>query len=576
MSIRRLLIVAAPLLALSLTPLLRAADAPQKHAFTFRDVGDDAGLFPHVAGIRGHAAGWGDVDGDGHIDLYVGAFYTEGSKPNQFFRNLGNGKFKLDDQKHLRLEGRPTGALFADLDNDGDLDLYVSSMSKAARPAGPKPGAVAQPALRGCALFRNDGNGKFTDVSENNPACPPAFGGRSATVLDFDGDGLLDLLVGEDPYKGYNGSTTRAARLFRNTGDLKFEDATAAAGIADVPAYGVAAADVNNDSFPDLFLACTTGGKLPGGNVLYLNDGKGKFREAPGARKAFDWPDSKEDDMVCGIAFGDVNNDGLTDALIGPHFQTQWVKPVPVRLYLNRGVDKDGTPKFEDVTTAAGLVPLPLKAPHVEIQDFDNDGRPDLYASMVKFDSAGKPHPLIYKNQGTKDGMPRFAEDVLAINDFPTDADKAIKSSGKAFEKIQTEKKITYMAPGPSGDFDNDGRLDLFLANWWMESRSLLLKNETPSGNYLDVTVTGPTGVNRMGVGARVRAYTAGKLGDPAALVGDKEIATGYGYASAQPAIAHLGLGKLDAVDLEITLPHNKGKIVMKNVKANQRIAAKQ
>ncbi len=127
-----------------------------------------------------------------------------------------------------------------------------------------------------------------------------------------------------------------------------------------------------------------------------------------------------------------------------------------------------------------------MKAPHVEIQDFDNDGWPDIYVSIVKF-ADGKPYPVIFRNLGVEDGLPRFRDDALAVNDFPTAEDKAIRGSGAMFEKVIKEKKIIYMAPGPSGDFDNDGRLDLFLPNWWIESRSLLLHNETPRGNWLQV-----------------------------------------------------------------------------------------
>src|SRR5207237_1211503 len=83
-----------------------AAAPPPQTQFTFRDVGDEVGLYPDVAGIAGHAAAWGDVDGDGWPDLYVGTFggAPYGSKPALFFRNV-KGKFKLDPQKHLRIEG---------------------------------------------------------------------------------------------------------------------------------------------------------------------------------------------------------------------------------------------------------------------------------------------------------------------------------------------------------------------------------------------------------------------------------------------------------------------------------------
>jgi hypothetical protein len=542
----------------AITPAAAQKDAPPaKHAypFVFKDVGDDAGLFPHVASIRGHGAAWGDADGDGWLDLYVGTFQGAGSRANLFFRN-DRGKFKLDEQKALEIPARTTGTIFVDLDNDGDLDLYVACMPQ------PKNNLVA------CTLYRNDGKGKFTDVSKDSGACPAAFGGRGATVLDYDGDGLLDLLVGEDPIPGYNGSTTKSSRLFRNKGDLKFEDVSKAVGLPDgVPGLGVAAADVNDDGWPDFFLASSAA------NVLFLNDGKGKFREAPDSRKTFAWKGTGGDNMVCGVCFCDVNRDGLLDVVLGPHFQSQWNDPIPVRLYLNRGI-KDGVPNYEDITEKAGLAPLGMKAPHVEIQDFDNDGWPDIYASTVKF-ADGKAYPVIFRHQGMKDGLPRFRDDAWAVNDFPTAEDKAIKRSGTMFEKVIKEKKIIYMAPGPSGDFDNDGRLDLFLPNWWVEGRSLLLKNETPGGNWLRVKVEGSDGVNRMGIGAKVKVYAAGKLGDASALLGCRDIATGYGYASGQPAYAHFGLGKEETADVEVILPHGKGTLTRRGAKANELLTVK-
>ena len=88
--------------------------------------------------------------------------------------------------------------------------------------------------------------------------------------------------------------------------------------------------------------------------------------------------------------------------------------------------------------------------------------------------------------------------------------------------------------------------------------------------------VEGAKGVNRMGIGARVNVYAAGKLGEAAALLGCREIATGYGYASGQPAYAHFGLGKAEKVDVEVILPHGKGKLTRKGVKANQVLKVKQ
>jgi hypothetical protein len=79
-----------------------------------------------------------------------------------------------------------------------------------------------------------------------------------------------------------------------------------------------------------------------------------------------------------------------------------------------------------------------------------------------------------------------------------------------------------------------------------------------------------------MGIGSRVSIYVEGKLGDPAALLGCREIATGYGYASGQPAYAHFGLGQAQKVDVEVILPHGKGKLMQTSVTANQMLKVKQ
>src|SRR5262245_18682414 len=471
--------------------LLLAAPVRAEYPFAFRDVGAERGVLPAAAGIRGHGVGWGDVDGDGWIDLYIATFHNDGSPANLFFRNK-NGKFEQDTQPSLKISARGTGVLFADLDNDGDLDLYLGSMPA---PAGSRLAEKEGHPMLGNQLLRNEGGGKFTNISEGNGACPLAFGGRSITVLDYDGDGLLDLLSGEEPVSGYNGSPTKSSRLFHNLGGLKFEDVSRQVGLTEgVAGLGVAAADVNGDTWPDFFLSAT------GANVMFINDGHGKFREAP--RAVFAWPTAKGDNMCCGVAFCDINRDGRQDMVLGQHYSSPWKDPITNHVYLHRGL-KDGLPEYEDITEKIGIGPLPLKSPHVEFQDFDNDGWPDLYADLVKF-AGGKPYPLIYKNLGVKDGLPQLREETLAVNDFPTAEDRAIGRSGTMFEKILKEGKIIYMAPGPTGDFDNDGRLDMFLANWWIEAPSLLLKNETKGGHWLDVQVVGPAGVNRMGIGTRI------------------------------------------------------------------------
>jgi hypothetical protein len=530
-------------------------------AFRFRDAGGEAGVFPALEAIAGHGAAWGDIDGDGWADLYVGTFGSKpyNSKPNQLLRNK-NGQFTLDEQPALQVIGRANGAVFVDLDDDGDLDLYTTNHAI----VGKGDNSHYETPNK---LFRNDGGGSFTDVSEASGACPTRTACRSVCATDFDGDGLVDLLVGECFFQGGQSRT----RLYRNLGGLKFANFSQQVGLPEqLTGFGVAAADLNDDGRPDLLC----GGRHHG-NQLFISTAEGKYREVPQSLADFTWKYGRDgDDTSCGVCFGDVNRDGRLDIVIGSHFSQPWRAKgggVAVRLYLHRGV-KDGLPSFEDVTERTGLVPLPMKSPHVEIQDFDNDGWPEIYTSIVKFDHEGRPHPLIFKHLGIADGLPQFRCDALTVNDFPTAGDWEVKSSGKFFDKMLADKKIIYMAPGPTGDFNRDGRLDMFLPNWWPESRSLLLANETPSGHWLDVAVAGGEGINAQGIGARVLVYPPGKLGDASALLGVREIAVGFGYASGQEAIAHFGLGELDACDVEIMLPYGKGRIERRGVKCDQRI----
>ncbi|RYY22229.1 MAG: VCBS repeat-containing protein, partial [Chitinophagaceae bacterium] len=318
----------------------RQASGQVKPLFHFRDVTVTAGIMPSAAKIFGHGAAWGDIDGDGWLDLYIGTF-DKGGQPNRLFKNR-QGKFSVSEQKSVQVSTRTTGIVFADFDNDGDLDLYIGSMPQL-------------PGVTGNSLFENTGKGIFKNISVSNGACPENFGGRSVAVLDYDGDGLTDILAGEDPVKGYNGSTTRSTRLFRNKGALQFEDVSAAAGVpAGIPGLGVAAGDINNDSWPDFFIASNDGG-----NKLFINDRKGVFKEAPGTAKLFEWKGAGGDNMVCGVAFGDLNRDGFADIILAPHFEEPWIKPQPLRLFVNQGTSTED-PMFKEITTEAGLQPIPM------------------------------------------------------------------------------------------------------------------------------------------------------------------------------------------------------------------------
>jgi hypothetical protein len=505
-------------------------------AIRFEDVTRGSGLDALLDCMMGHTAAVGDVDGDGFPDLFVGTFAdrppetylcAQGARPDRLLRNAGDGTWVELPAPAIEEHARSSGAVFADLDNDGDLDLVVTRNARA-------DGDTRW--TRTNALYRNDG-GSFVDVTEGSNLAVPGMKARNVIPLDYDGDGLLDLFIVED-LLGSLGS-----RLFRNEGDLRFRDRTAEAGLpTDLGGLGAAVGDVNNDGWPDIFVAHE--------DQLFVHDGRGGYVHAAHLDEVFRWPGEEgSEDWRCGAAFGDVNRDGLLDLVVSHHYDSAYDAPRSVRLYLNRSAG--GSVMFEDVTTAAGLAPIPAKAPHVEIQDMDNDGWPDIVISVHAVQD-GAATPLVLRNSGGRD-VPRFDTPPFSV---PYDR----------------ETNLGYWPAAPTVDFDRDGRLELVGVEWYPSRGSVLYRNVSRSGNYLEVAVRPATGANAMGIGARVEVYEAGRLGVPAALLGRGEIATGYGYSSGQEAIAHLGLADRQAVDVRVVLPHGGAAIERLGVAANQRL----
>ena len=252
------------------------------------------GLVEPLIGMFGHAAAWGDVNGDLLPDLIVGTFADRSTERYEQRGATEPAPDRLLVQRDGRFTahegfpasfGRSSGAVFADLDNDGDVDLVVARNVKDGQD------------LAATTVYENVG-GAFEAVDSGIAA---DLGGRSIAVLDYDGDGTLDLFITEDRYRGGH------SRLYRNTGGLHFIDVTAAAGLPDALAgLGVATADVDGDADGDIFVA--------GDNRLFLDVGS-TFEE--GAAGAFLWPPIGNEDDPAGAAFGDV--DAIVIPLQDPH-----------------------------------------------------------------------------------------------------------------------------------------------------------------------------------------------------------------------------------------------------------------
>ncbi len=496
---------------------------PPPAPFRFTEVSGETGIADLLEDAYLHSSSWGDVDGDGWLDLFAGTFVQGPAvQPSRLLLNR-RGRFVDADQPAVALRGRATGSALVDLDEDGDPDLVISH-NRIKGQSGPSD--------ERSRLLRND-DGVFVDVTAGSGLEHQDTNGRQVGVLDYDGDGDLDLFIVADALRGRGRSV-----LLRNDGDLHFTDATADAGLPDdVNGLGLAIADVTGNGWPDIFVA---GGPKDAGhrNYLFMADGGGFYHRADDT--TLDWAPfvHGDEDWVSGGDFGDVNRDGRLDLLVAHHFGTAAERGdgAAVRLFLNRGLDREGDPIFEDVTDAACLPKIRSKAPHAEIQDIDNDGWPDLFVS-VTLDGADTPTPLVYRHLGLEGDVPRF--------DAPS------------FDET------TYYVGGHLADYDRDGRLDAFLADWRAvlvgtpdgapRQGSLLLRNETESGHWLTVRVA-VDGIS-SGVGTRVLVYEAGRAGDPDALLGADEITASDGFSGSSHPEVHFGLGTVSVVDVVAHLP---------------------
>ena len=490
-----------------------AAPADGEAAIGFSDQTEALGMVSPLVGMYGHAGVWGDFNGDERPDLFMGTFAdrdteiyqargADGPAPDQLLLS-SDASFAVDESLP-DMFARTSGGTTADLDRDGDLDLVVSRNWDDDQPSAP-----------GTQVLRNDGG----TLVPAGSGLPTQLGGRSVAAMDYDLDGLLDLFLTADE----GGSV-----LLRNEGDLVFSDVTAAAGLPqDIVGLGVAVGDVTGDRRQDIFVA--------GANQLFVADGE-SFSQTDSS--VFAWTPIGEEDLVTGASMADVNRDGLLDIAVGHHFNStvDGGATVPVRLFLNRG-----EAQFEEVTEAAGLVGLPTKGPHVELNDMDNDGWPDL---IVTASAADGTRPAVFRHTGLEGDIPTFS--------VP--------------EGLGSPQ---YWVAGPTADIDRDGRLDVFLVEFDPALPSLMLRNESGSGHWLEVSVGHEFG---SGIGWRVEVYEAGAAGDMSALVGAREITTTQGYSSGVAPVAHFGLGDTDRVDVRLVAPGESDPVVIEDVVVDQRL----
>ncbi len=467
-----------------------------------------------------------DVDGDGDLDLFV----TRLDAPDILFLNQGDGSF-LDGTAGSGLDAydlHSNGAGFADIDNDGDADLFVTVL-----------GPPGDPINNRNYLFINDGTGHFSEQAVARGAALTGVEIRrtwSVAFGDFDLDGWVDIHVTEWlPDLPGNG------RLLRNLGPAQpgfFEDVTVSAGVnqPDVNGFANAFSDLDGDGYPDLLVAADFGTSR-----LYWNDGDGTFTEGSVAAGV------ATDENGMGSTLGDYDGDGDLDWFVTSIWDPDETCEVTGcnwgytgnRLYRN-----DGGRNFTDVTDSAG-VRAGFWGWGAVFFDADNDGDLDLsMTNGVRFpghevEAAFNADPMrFWRNDGT--GVMTEESGSVGLSDT---------GSGKGLLVF---------------DYDQDGDLDLFVVNNGESGR--LFRNDGGNDNdWLRVRVIGNRS-NRMGLGATLRLQATS--GGPTQL---REIGSVSHFLGQSEAIAHFGLGPAAGSihSLEVYFPKSKTTLTYTNLTPN-------
>jgi hypothetical protein len=346
---------------------------------TFTDRTREAGLLGLPGGLNIVQA---DYDNDGNIDVLVlrgGWLEKNGRYPKSLLRNNGNGTFTdMTFAAGLASVHFPTQtASWGDYDNDGDLDLYVGNESSE---------TIAAPSQ----LFRNNGNGTFTDVAAEAGVRNDGYA-KAVVWGDYDGDRWPDIYVSN--YKGAN-------RLYRNNANGTFTDVAGELGVTQpITSFPAWFWDFDNDGALDIYVAAyaaeiadlaSSALGLPVTTEvakLYRGTGQGRFEEVA-ARNNLTRPNAP-----MGSNFGDLDGDGYLDFYLGtgyPRLQNL----MPNVMYRNRRGRG-----FADVSTAGGFAHL-QKGHGVVFADFDHDGDQDIFEEMGGAFPGDKAHNVFYENPG--------------------------------------------------------------------------------------------------------------------------------------------------------------------------------
>lgn len=511
-------------------PTPQAKVAPPRPRFS--DIAESAGIklkhswgdfdLSNIVEGTGSGACILDYDNDGFFDIYFpNGRWTkgvndnrgrelEGKLSNALYRNNGDGTFTdVTAKAGVAGKGFGIGCSAADYDGDGHTDLYVLNQ-----------GANE--------LFHNNGDGTFTDVSEASGLADPHFS-VNAVWFDYDGDGLLDVFVANyleydegkfrsfyaaTGYPGplsYNGTPSA---LYRNNGDGTFTDVTKAAGMwkPGGRAMSAVAADLNGDGLLDVYV---TNDAME--SYYFESQGDGTFKEKA-VLLGLAFGENGQGVSSMGPVVGDLSGRGTLDVFV-PSMHYGSLLSKKGEFYVDRENESGMALICGQYTGWGGVV-----------FDYDNDGYPDIFLST------GDAHHL-------------YAEDpVLARNDGTGHFVDASDDAGPYFQKKWVGRGATWV------DFDNDGNVDLVVVD--LEGTPHLLRNLGGTGNHWLTFDARVPGGKRTAIGARLTVTAGGRTQM-------QDVLPVNGYLSQGDPRVHFGLGGAKKADrVEIRWPDRTTQIL--------------
>ena len=538
----------SPRIVVALLACLVAAGwtlAQETSPVVFTDAAAEAGIdFIHSHGgsgkyysveTMGSGLALADLDRDGWLDIYFAQnaptpeFVPTRAMVNPMFRNRGDGTFQdITELSGTADDSYSMGTAAGDYDNDGFLDLYVNNF-------GPNK------------LYRNNGDGTFSDVTEQAGVADDMWGSSMAWA-DIDADGDVDLYVAN--YVDFTWATNKYCgdpvrdlpaychpdvynavpdRIYRNESDGTFTEIGEQAGVADSldgKGLGVVFGDYDNDHDLDAYVANDSTR-----NFLYTNDGTGNFTD-DGFLAGVSYNEDGRTEAGMGTDWGDFDGDGLLDIIVANlTLETN-------ALYRNLG---DGLFTDESFLAGVGVDSMMMVGFGLNWIDYDNDGDLDLFVNnghvvdnIEEFGANVEGSPLA--------GRTYPQQNHLFRNDGGGGLTPVHDQAGEGFQLIKVGRGSAI------GDVDNDGDIDIVVANSNQSADYLRNEGANQAGNWLQLNLEGRES-DRFAVGARIIVERPGER----RIV--LESKAGSSYCSSSDIRLHVGLGAAQQGHVSVRWP---------------------